>query len=189
MLTKSHNRLYALIEASYSTAHAEQFQRSIVTSDHINKISKSCKQILDIFPYQPFCCAYMSALLVDFAKQEGLTSYLAAGSLDFKGRRLFQYENSVEVSTDIIQNWPGHCWVVLNNVIVEISLFRTAYSQKSPKWLEALIVEHFGQGKGVIIADYAKLGEYGFSYQPEYIFTEQQVEGLLKAADLLIFES
>lgn len=187
-IINSHNRLCNLIEVSFSTAHAEQFSRSITTNNDVQKIHKLSKQILELFPYRPFCCAYMSALLVDFARQEGLTCYLVAGSLDFKGKRLFVYEDSIE-SSNIIPDWTGHCWVVLNNTIIEISLFRTAYSQHAPQWLNALIIEQFGEGKGVIIADYVKMSEYGFSYQPEYIFTEQQIEGISKAADLLILES
>lgn len=182
----SHQRLGVLIEAAYTKQHAEQHLQEAVTTLQVDILSEQCTQVLYSFPDQPFCCAYMSAMLVALAQHNGLPCYLVAGSLDLRDKCLFKYDNSIETS-NMNLDWAGHCWVVLNNLIIDVSLFRTAYSPKSPIGLRDLIVKVFGkENKRAIIADYTTMRTYGLSYQAEYVFTYDQVTGLCDAADLII---
>jgi hypothetical protein len=182
----SHQRLSALIEASYTMQHAEQFLQETVTAPQVDILSRQCNQVLYLFPVQPFCCSYMSAMLVALAQHNGLPCYLVAGSLYLRDICLFKYDNRIETS-NINLDWAGHCWAVLNNLIIDVSLFRTAYLPQSPILLRDLIVKAFGKENiGGIIAAHTTMRTYGLSYQAEYVFTDDQVTGLRHAADLII---
>lgn len=133
---------------------------------------------MSIYPYQPFACAYLSAMMVEYARQDGIHAYLAAGSLDFKEQTLFKYDPIIE-SNHIVENWNGHCWAIFNDCIVDLSIFRTAYADQSPQWLKNLFISNFGKGKGALIATPLEISEIGFNYQPMYIFNDEKISSLL----------
>ena len=174
-----------LIKKSYSNCHAEEFLKSYLYNNQIEVIQKSCQEVLQMIPPQPFECALLSACLVERARQIGFSCYLVAGSLTFNERILFDYDPIIE-HKNIVENWRGHCWVIFNDVIVETSLFRTAYSEKSPTWLKNTITEYFGEHRGAIFATISEIKKMGLYYTPEYIFNDLQLTGLLNHAEQII---
>ena len=179
------NKYLSLIEKSYSSNHANKFSNDYVTTNHTNLLLKCCSDILQMIPPKPFACALLSATLVEFARQQNIHCYLVAGSLDFKNKRLFTYDPVIE-QENMVDNWSGHCWVVFNDAIAEISLFRTAYSKQSPKWLYDMISNEFGENRGALVTSIAEQEKMGFSYTPEYIINDLQISGLLNAVEQLI---
>lgn len=174
-----------LITKSYSTNHAKKFTESNLHQDNTSKLKKSCQDIMQMLPPQPFQCALLSATLVEYARQAGIACYLAAGSLDFKGKRLFNYDPIVE-HNNIVENWNGHCWVIFNGVIAEISLFRTSYSEEAPQWLTNMVSETFGRQSGCIIDTISGLESIGLVYTPHYIFDDLKLSGLLNSVEQII---
>ncbi|WP_019218319.1 hypothetical protein, partial [Legionella tunisiensis] len=148
-------------------------------------LKKSCREVLQMLPPQPFECVSLSAALVEWTRQAGIGSYLVAGSLTFKGKSLFQYDPIVEYK-NYVENWSGHCWVIFNDAIAEISLFRTTYSEKATSWLRNMIIENFGEQKGAIIATISEMEEMGFSYTPEYIFNDLKLSGVLNYVEHIL---
>ncbi|HAT6977304.1 hypothetical protein [Legionella pneumophila] len=174
-----------LIEKFYSKKHADQFSISYLYSTQIELLQQSCRDVLQMLPPQPYECALLSACLVERARQAGLSCYLVAGSLSLTGRTLFEYDPAIE-HKNIVENWSGHCWVIINDTIAEISLFRTAYSEKSPTWLKNQIIEHFGEQRGAILATISEIKKLGLYYTPEYVFNDLQLSGLLNYAEQII---
>lgn len=179
------NYYLPLIEKSYSKEQANKFEQSIINNNHATIIKQGCSEIMQTFPPQPYCCAYLSALMVELARGKGLQAYLVAGSLDFKNKRLFDYDPSVE-STNVVSQWSGHCWAVFNNAICDISFFRTVYSEQSPIWLKELVINNFGEGRGALLASNLDMDELGLYYSPKYIFDDNRLDGLLNSAEKII---
>ncbi|MCW8469415.1 hypothetical protein OQJ19_01930 [Fluoribacter gormanii] len=179
------NEYLHLIEKSYSNSHAKNFMHSYLYNTDIKVLQKCCREVLEMLPPQPFECAFLSASLVECARQAGISSYLAAGSLTLNRRRLFTYDPIIE-HKNIVENWSGHCWVIFNDAIVEISLFRTSYSEKSPTWLKNMIITNFGEQRGAIIASISEMEKMGLSYTPEYVFNDLQLSGLLNHVEQII---
>ncbi len=176
-----------LIEKSFSLAESINFNSNGLTGEQFEIFKEKGIEILKHYPPLPFNCAYMSAIWVELARKNGLSAYLVAGTLDLHGRRVFDYENTVE-NTSIIKEWNGHCWVMSNNMIGDASLFRTAYADSSPKWLQESIINSFGRGRGLVIGTHENLSEDGLIYSPKYVFTDIQLDGLLNSADIIMRE-
>lgn len=179
------DKYFQLIELSYSANHAKKFSNRCLTNQHIDILKKSCVEIHQMLPPQPFECAFLSAALVEWARQKGIPSYLVAGSLEFKGRQLFNYDPVIE-QKDIVENWDGHCWVIFNDAIAEMSLFRTAYSKKSPVWLKSMMELTFGKHPGAIIASILEIENMGLFYKPKYVFDDLRLSGLLNSVEQTI---
>ena len=182
------NKYLSLIEKSYSSDHANKFLNEYFITNQTNKILKGCEDILQMIPTQPFACALLSAALVEFARQKDIHCYLVAGSLDFKNKRVFNYDPIIE-QQHIVENWSGHCWVIFNDAIAEISLFRTAYSKQSPKWLHDMISSVFGENRGAVIASQAVQEDMELYYTPEYIFNDLQISGLLNSVEQIVSQT
>ncbi|KTD23898.1 Uncharacterised protein [Legionella lansingensis] len=184
-MNQSLNEYIQLIEQSYSSDHVKKFADNHINNNQVLILQKSCQEILQMIPLQPFACALLSAMLVEYSRQKGIHSYLVAGTLDFKGKRLFNYDPIIEQKS-IVENWDGHCWVIFNDAIAEISLFRTAYSEQSPIWLNDMITNTFGKQRGAIIASHPEMEQMGLSYTPRYIFNDLQISGLLNFVEQII---
>lgn len=128
-MNTAHAILLSLIEKFCSRDAAKKFDANIISVNQIKILHECCIEIMRVFPYQPYSCAYINALLVERARMNGIEAYLVAGTLDFQKKRIFNYDPVVE-SKDVITNWNGHCWAVFNNVIADLSFFRTMYSEQ-----------------------------------------------------------
>lgn len=114
------------------------------------------KGVLKLFPNVPRACALMTALWVVFIRSNTkYPIYAIAGSLLVDGIHVFgrtSSENQIkEAFTCTNLDWDGHCWIVFGNLIGDISLFRTAYSDKSPPALKEKVISEFGEGRGILI--------------------------------------
>lgn len=176
---------YPLIENSYSKIHVKKFADTYLNNFQYEQLKKYSTDIMSIYPCQPLACAYLSAMMVEFARQDGISAYLAAGSLTFKDNILFNYDPIVE-SNDYVERWNGHCWVIFNDCIADLSIFRTAYADTSPVWLSNLFINNFGKKKGALIATPLATSEIGFNYKPMYIFNDNKISGLLNNTESTI---
>jgi hypothetical protein len=71
-----------------------------------------------------------------------------------------------------------------DDYIIDISVFRTAYSGKSHPLLARAVREGFGEGRGLLLAqDTSPL-----NYRPQYVLTRDEIDALGKGAYKLFFE-
>jgi hypothetical protein len=178
------NKYLQLIEQSYSKEHVKKFSKKSFNTQ-IESLKKLCKDVLEMLPPQPFTCAFMSAAFVEQARQEGIPAYLVAGSLAFKDKMLFRYDPIIE-QKDILEKWSGHCWVILNDVIVELSLFNTIYSNQSPIWLTDLFTGFSSKQKNFMVATISEMESMELVYTPKYIFNDRKISGLLNSIEQII---
>lgn len=181
----NHTLIKEFIKKSYSTEESEKYIDDELDQQQLETVKRCGLEVLKYVPPMSFACAYMSAIWVELARKEGLNAYMVAGKLDLHGRRIFDYEDSIE-KNETVQNWNGHCWAIFNGTIGDASFFRTAYSNTSPAWLTKMVQQSFGQGRGMVIGSHADMGKMGLQYSPHYVFTDYQLDGILNALSVIL---
>src|ERR1700738_1077453 len=79
-------------------------------------------------------------------------------------------------------SWDSHCWLEIDSWILDVSIFRTAYSSKSPPLLKTFVLQEFGRNRGVLIGDRSGLSRDGLHYIGQYELSKVQINRLLPAA-------
>jgi len=184
-------KLFSLIAASYSDAHAKSAMSFQPSEFAVEQLVDAGKEVLTRFPWKPGACALMTAMWTAFIRDK--TEYpihAFAGSLLVDGVHVFgsdSTENQTKnafVETNL--DWDGHCWIVFGNLIGDVSLFRTAYSDASPPALKTKILAEFGTGRGLFIAPLSTLAEAGIVYDAQYALTDNEITGLFNGARTMI---
>ena len=83
-------------------------------------------------------------------------------------------------------DWDGHCWVIFGNLLGDVSLFRTAYSEASPPALKHKIITEFGEGHGLLISPLESLTQTCIAYDAQYVLTDDEITGLYNSARNII---
>jgi len=153
----------------------------------INEIN----EIFNNIPSIPFLCLPMSAVLYIKLKENlNLKPKIATGNLYFKKECLFKQDYSIverinSFNDFIIDDWSGHCWVELDDIIIDISIFRTIYSDKFTKICKTEILNTLGKNKGCLIE---KKGNnlFGFEHQAIEYLNDDIVNGILNGIKYLL---
>ncbi len=132
----------------------------------IEIIKKAVLDILKNLPHRPFLCLPMSATLYAILKDNyGIYSKLVTGDLYFKDQIIFKQDFSIsKAKPNILQYWSGHSWVEIENLICDLSIFRTLYSDKFTKPCKAELIKEFGVGRGCLIATKEAMKQSGLQY-------------------------
>ena len=114
-------------------------------------------------PYKPFMCLPMSALLYATLKDSlKIDAKLATGNLTYRGEHIFKQDFSIsEAKNNTLQDWAGHAWVEIEDLICDLSFFRTLYSVKFTKPFKQKLINDFGEGRGALIASRAEMNSLG----------------------------
>ena len=184
-------KVVELVRQSYSGVEAAAYEAFVADDGALRQLGLEGREVLKHFPYLPGACAVMGALLAVILqeKNKSVLLHVAAGMLAVEGRPVFG-SPSGEVDWNSAfgnsnSSWDGHCWIVCGDWNADISVCRTAYSRGSPPALASFIRREFGEGRGMLItrAD----GE--LQYEPQYILTEAQINGLARGAMHLLDQS
>mgnify|MGYP005991633367 CR=1 FL=1 len=176
-----------LISYSYTNKEASKMENFSVDDKVINNIVTASKQILTVFPDMPLSCLPMSTLLTAMVRDTyNYPIHAVTGSLIIDNTRVFD-NNLTKEETKIAltksnTNWGGHCWVICNNLIIDISLCRTAYSQSSNSRLNQKVISLFGQNRGMFINTYKELKNSGIVYEEDYILNNDEITSFVKGA-------
>lgn len=177
--------LSRLITESYSAVEAESALNFQPTETAISQLAEAGKAVLQVFPYKAGACALMSAMWIASIRDN--TKYpihAVAGSLFIDGYHLFGRDAAANQTKGAFNgtnlDWDGHCWIIFGNLIGDISLFRTAYSDNSPRVLKEKVISVFGEGRGLFVMSYDATLEYGIRYEPKYVLTDDEITGLCK---------
>jgi hypothetical protein len=176
------NNICDLITKSHSSTAADAYRDFLPTEQQRQRLYEVGREVLSNFPNIPGACAPMSTLYAARWQQESDTPiYVVAGKLNIEDNPVFGSEiDANEIGSVLSQSnssWDGHCWLVFGPYIVDISIFRTAYSDYSPAILASHVTEKFGKNRGILVAEPSALAEHGFQYIPQYVFTEELVTG------------
>jgi hypothetical protein len=153
-------------------------------------LGKCAVQLLHAFPARPGTSVLMSAALAVQLERVLMTpAHVVAGTLVIEGEPVFgdrlPFDGPAIFGTSH-SDWHGHAWVIIGPHVVDISLFRTAYSRLGPPRLAPHVDLVFGPGKGLYVDHWQRCRQRGLSYEPQYVLSEEEVTRLMGGAYELI---
>ncbi|MBX3254917.1 MAG: hypothetical protein KF862_12310 [Chitinophagaceae bacterium] len=102
-------------------------------------------------------------------------------------RLYFKQDFSLLTAKDsVYQEWVGHAWVELDNLICDLSFFRTLYSDSFDKPYKGELIEVFGKGRGALIASPQQLATLNLIYQPMEELSDEMATGIINGLDELL---
>ena len=153
-------------------------------------LSRCAIQLLRAFPANAGTSAQLSAALaVQLERILSIPVHVVAGTLAVEKEPVFgdrlPFDGPAIFST-AEPDWSGHVWLMVGAHVVDISLFRIAYSRFGPPRLARHVDLVFGPGKGLYVDVWQQCRRRGLSYEPQYILTEVEVTRLMGGAYALI---
>jgi hypothetical protein len=181
----------ALISASYSDDKVQAFLRFAVERSHLNQLAAIGNEILQNARPIPYSCTALSAMWVGISRDRTmLPVQQVAGDLFVDGHPAFAGGADADSLPAIFDrsrpDWDGHSWLALGDYIGDLSMCRTAYQRPPSSRLRNAVIQRFGLGKGLLLANAADFEANGFSYRPKYVLTEQQINSLMLGARELL---
>lgn len=159
------------IAASHDWAAAKAFKAYVMSDTDRATISRCAVDLLAVFPAAPDSSALMSAALaVSLDRVMNAPIHVLSGSLSVDGRM-----------------GPGaYSWVMVGPYIIDIALFRMAYSAEAPAILTKHVDLVFGPNKALYVDHWSMTKRAGLRYQPDTVLTEAEVTALMGDAFHLI---
>jgi hypothetical protein len=183
-------QLKKMIALSNGWPVAKAFEAYVLGGDDKSTIASKAVDVLRIFPTMPGACALMSAIFAAHLERTLQPPILVvAGTLSIKDQPVFGDGKPFDGNAVFSKNdldWDGHVWVMIGQYIADISIFRTAYSTKSPPLLANHINSTFGSGRGLYLDRWRNTRRLGIGYHPQYVLTYDQVTSLMKGAEQII---
>lgn len=154
----------------------------------VDLVKEASLFVLKGMPHKPFLCLPLSALLYAVLKDNhGLEPQLVTGDLTFKNDYIFKQDFSVVAEEQPkFKLWAGHAWVELDNHIIDLSFFRTLYSDQFTKSYKEELLEFWGKGRGILITPNREIKEAQMKYHPKDILADDLVTAIIKGMDALI---
>lgn len=154
----------------------------------LDALKSAINEILTNVPHVPFLCLPLSAILYALLKDKyAIQSSLVVGTLSFKDTIIFKPDFSITGTNNAsFKTWAGHAWVELDEFIIDLSLFRTIYSDAFTKPCKNDLISKFGKARGAIIASSQAMKEDGFLYTATETLTDDDATGIIKGFQPLL---
>ena len=145
-------------------------------------LEKAVIDVLKYTPYEPFLCLPLSTLLYVLLKDKyQFDAKLVTGDLKFKTDYIFKQDFKISEAKDgVLTEWSGHSWVEIDNLICDLSIFRTLYSDQFTKPCKAELIANFGEGRGCLIFEKDKIQPGQLSYIAIDYLPDEMAIGILK---------
>lgn len=176
--------LYELIQRSHGREAADAYRAYAPTEDDIALLAHEATKVLAAFGNEPGACVLLSACCAAaFLEGRKAPLHVVAGSLSIEGVPIFSdgkpFDGDAVFSQSNI-SWDGHAWLVLGDRMLDISLMRTAHSQKSPPALTRYVMDRLGSRRTPMVCQVSEA--LGMAYVPQYVLRDDQITGLVKGA-------
>lgn len=183
---KDITQLGKLIANQYGWAAAKDFKSYEMNDVDRTALSQCAIDLLKIFPAVPGACAQMSAALaVSLSRHINAPIHVVAGTLAIEGVPVIgdrQPLDGAQLFSTSNPDWNGYAWVMIGPYIVDIALFRTAYSAQSPARLTKHIDVTFGPEKGLYVDHWKRTRKMGLQYEPHYVLNADEVTNMMSGA-------
>ena len=183
-------KLGKLIAVQHGWAAAKAFKSYELNEADQAVLSRCAIDLLKIFPPVPGACALLSAALaVALERHMNAPIHVVAGSLEVEGVPVLgdrQFFDGTPVFSTPNPHWDGHAWVMVGCYVVDIAIFRTAYSNEGPPRLAQHIDLTFGPGKALYVDHWKRTRRVGLGYELHYVLSEGEVNNLMGCAFHLI---
>ena len=175
-----------LVSIDHGWPAAKAFKAYRMLDSDRAALSARAVDLLKVFPPIPGACALMSAALaVSLERRLSAPVYLVAGTLTVEGVPAFGKREPIDgaqVFAASNPDWDGHVWAMIGPYIVDISIFRTAYSSTGPARLARHILSTFGPNKGLYVDLWRHTGRVGLGYEPHHVLSNDEVTALMQGA-------
>jgi len=126
-----------------------------------------------------------AALAVGLERRLDAPIHVVAGTLAVENMPVFgdrqPFDGSLVFSTSN-PDWDGHVWVMIGAYVVDISIFRTAYSPQGAARLARHIDLTFGPKKELYVDHWKRTPHLGLNYEPHYVLSADEVTRLMGGA-------
>lgn len=179
------NLLSQALKETLSSNQIEEFCSYKLSNDEISFVIDTAKQAQLAVEKKSFDCALLSALVAAAIQDNSkIPVALIGGDFSYKGSKLFKYNNNLNLNTlneDFInKEFDGHFWIEIGGRILDLSIFRTLYSNKVPENLKKEIELRFGENKGIILGTPEEMLQHDFEYTPASSLSYDTITGLIK---------
>ena len=185
-IAKDLAQLGKLIALHHGWAAAKAFKAYAMQDADGALISQGAVDLLRVFPQIPHASALMSAALaVRLEGQMQAPVQVVAGTLAVEGVPVLGDRSAfdgAQVFASAQPDWDGHVWVMVGAYVVDISIFRIAYSRDAPARLAKHIDLAFGPNKGLYVDRWKHAAQLGLSYEPHYVLSAEEVTRLMGGA-------
>ncbi|KUR78455.1 hypothetical protein [Novosphingobium sp. Fuku2-ISO-50] len=190
MASKDITQLAQRIAAQHGWAAAKAFKAYAMTDADRAVLSQCALDLLAIFPPAAGSSALISAALaVSLERRMTAPIHVVAGTLSVEGVPIFgdgQPFDGAHIFSPSAPDWDGHVWIMIGPHIVDMAIFRTAYSAQGPARLARHVDLTFGPGKGLYVDHWKKTPRVGLHYDPHYVLSADEVTRLMGDAFAVI---
>ena len=183
MASKDITQLGKRIAAQHGWAAAKAFKAYAMTDADRAVLSQCALDLLAIFPPVAGSSALISAALaVSLERRMTAPIHVVAGTLSVEGVPVFgdgQPFDDAHIFSPSAPDWDGHVWIMIGPHIVDLAIFRTAYSAQGPARLARHVDLTFGPGKGLYVDHWKKNPRMGLHYEPQYVLSADEVTRLM----------
>lgn len=185
-IIKDNTQLGKLIATQHGWAAAKAFKSYEMNDVDRAALSHCALNLLGIISPVPGASALMSAALaVSLERRMTAPIHVVAGTLAVEGVPVFgdrQPFDGSQVFSTSNPDWDGHVWVMIGPYVVDISIFRTAYSAQGPARLAKHIDLTFGPDKGIYVDHWKRTARLGLNFEPQYVLSTDEVTRLMGQA-------
>lgn len=190
MSVSEHNRIVQLIARSRTWSLAREIAAYRLSDSEYELVSQLAIEFLTAFPILPGACVMMSAGFATLVTQRSeIPAVVVAGGLAVGGTEYFSSRPPRELRSVFDSSrldWDGHAWALVGNHVVDLSIFRTAYSGLGPPGLEEAIITRFGPGKGAFLSELRRTGAEAMRYRAGYVLTAEQQAAIAIGSDVMM---
>ena len=177
--------LHHIIRRDLGTELFEEFNSYLIQDAEL--IIEIAKAILESIPATFGSCVMVSAGFTAALRSQGIPSVVILGDLIIEGKYAFKCSGNLprpRYEAEIInKKWDGHAWVVIGELIFDLSVFRSAYALQHPSHLKTYVLKHFGSGKGAIMSTAENLPS-GIKFVPHHALDDEQIFCILEGLPL-----
>lgn len=199
-VTKDLTQLGKLVAARHGWAEAKAFKAYAMPDADKARLAACAVEILKVFRNagadvaeagegKPMAAWLSAALAVQLERHLSAPVHVVAGVLSVDGRPVYGIPEPVDgpaVFGAEELHWDGHVWVMVGPYVVDIGIFRAAYSADCQAELARHVHSVFGQDKGLYVDQWRRTRRTGLGYEPQYVLSRDEVTRLMGGAYRMI---
>ncbi len=181
-----------ILRQQISIAHGSEAANSFFEHPlrEFDSVRRAVTELMAIMPPMVGACAMMSATLGAHLQDEyNIPAVIVVGDLKIQGKKIFDYKKPIPFDSDGTPNlkkWSGHCWVGIDEWIIDVSIFRTAYLLGAQSVLGRFVVENFGEKRGALLASHGELASKEMEYIPRAVLRGRQINNLVSGFGYMV---
>lgn len=179
-------QLGRLVAARHGWAEAKAF-KVYQPGDADRAIMARCAvDLLKVFPKAPGTAALLTgAFAVQLGRHLAAPVHVVAGGLSVDGQPVSgdrPAAGAVDIAAQAGIARGEHAWVMVGAHVLDIAIFRMAYSSNCPPMLARHVHSVFGQDKGLYVDHWRRARQLGLGYTPRRVLGAEEVTTLMGGA-------